>query len=75
MGHGILCFSEERICKKWKQQNKGRWNQYFSNSSGKNGLFIYQLCLRRKSVFQNVPKSLMVRLGKCGLMVKMNTLM
>lgn len=36
----------------------------------KNGLFIYQLCLYNKSVFQNVQKSLMVRLEKFGLMVK-----
>jgi len=41
----------------------------------KNGLFIFQSCLYNKSVFQNVPKSLILRLGKCSLMVKMNHLM
>jgi hypothetical protein len=72
MRHGIQFFSEEISWKKWKQQNKGQWIRYLSN---KNGLFIYQLCLYNKSVLENVQKSLMVRLGKCGLMVRMNHLM
>jgi hypothetical protein len=74
MRHGVQCLSEEISWKKWKQQNKGRLIQYLSNSSGKNGLFIYQLCSHNKYVFHDVPKLLMVRLGNCGLLVKMNHL-